>query len=85
MLQLKNKHHLDFPHLTFSMPHHMQLSPIADDDDDELTAAIVHDPIDHDNNWELVERPDADELERYWDKVERDVQNDPEWFRFSEE
>lgn len=83
MLKLKNKHHLDFPHLTFSMPHSMQLSPVTDDDD-ELTAAIVHDPIDHDDDWELVERPDTNELESYWEKVERDVRNDPEWLKVDE-
>lgn len=83
MLKLKNKHHLDFPHLTFSLPHQMQLSPVMDDGD-EITAAIVNDPIDHDNNWELVERPDSEELERYWQRVEEDVKNDPEWVHFAE-
>lgn len=83
MLKLKNKHHLDFPHITFSMPHSMQLSPVAADDD-ELSAAIINDPVDHDNNWVLGD-PDSQELEQYWQRVEDDVKNDPEWIRFSED
>ena len=83
MLQLKNKHHLDFPHITFPSFHPMQLSPVADDDD-ELTAAIVNDPVDHDNNWQLAD-PDTKELEKFWASVEDDVKNDPEWVHFSED
>jgi len=84
MLEFKHKHHLDFPHMTFSMPHPMELSPVTNDGD-EITAAIVNDPIEHDNNWELVERPDSGELEDYWRRVEEDVKNDPEWFHFAED
>ena len=81
MLHLKHKHHLDFPHITFPM-HPMQLSPVADDDD-ELTAAIVNDPDAHDDNWVLGD-PDNQELEKFWTSVEDDVRHDPEWFRFSD-
>ena len=55
MLKLKHSYHLDFPHMTFHVPHVMHLSPVMADDD-ELTAAIVHDPIELDNNTELVLR-----------------------------
>jgi len=83
MLHLKNKHHLDFPHITFPSLHSMQLSPVADDDD-ELTAAIVNDPMDHDDNWQLGD-PDTKELEKFWSTVEEDVKNDPEWTDFSKD
>lgn len=63
----------------------MQLSPVALDDNDELTQAIVNAPIDHDDNWELNERPDFQELNQFWTAVVDDVAHDPEWFKFSEE
>jgi hypothetical protein len=81
MLKLKNKHHLELPHFSFSIPHQMQLSPVVADDD-ELASAINNDPIDHDNNWVLGD-PDTQELEKYWQKVERDLKSDPEWVDFS--
>lgn len=83
MLQIKHKHHIKLPHLSFSSPS-MQLSPVPIDDD-ELTQAIVTDSQNHDNQWELNERPDMGELTEFWSEVEADVQNDPEWFRFSED
>ncbi len=83
MLKMKHKHHLDFPHITFST-HPMELSPVPIDDD-ELSRAIVEDPVAHDDVWELSERPDSDELTQFWSEVEADVANDPEWFKFSNE
>lgn len=82
MLKLKHEHHLDFPHLTFSA-NPVQLSPVPVDND-ELTQAIINDQTDHDNEWELSERPDMGELTKFWTDVEADVANDPEWFSFSE-
>lgn len=84
MLKIKPEHHLDFPHLTFSLPHVMELSRPAEDSD-ELARAISNDPEDHDNNWELTDHPDTTELEQYWEKVEEDIKNDPEWINFSED
>lgn len=84
MLKLKHKHHFDLPHISFSTSR-MQLSPVPVDDDDELTQAIVQDPVDHDDVWELSERPDTDELTQFWSEVETDVANDPEWFKFSDD
>jgi hypothetical protein len=78
-----NHHHKSFHLPQFSIPHSMQLSPVALDDD-ELTLAIENDPIDHDNNWQLSERPDPVELaheEATWEKIIDDVRNDPEWFK----
>lgn len=80
MLKLKHKHHLDFPHITLS-PRQMELSPVANDDD-ELTQAIVRDSIARDDQWELSERPDMGELTEFWNHVEQDVASDPQWFRF---
>jgi hypothetical protein len=33
----------------------------------------------------LEERPDEGELSRYWQSVEADIQQDPEWFTFTDE
>ena len=83
MLKMKHKHHLDFPHITLSA-HQMELSPVLADSD-ELTQAILDDPIAHDDDWELNERPDTQELTQFWSEVEADVANDPKWFRFEED
>jgi hypothetical protein len=83
MLKMKHKHHLDFPHITFRT-HEMALSPVTADDD-ELSQAIVDDPVTHDDVWELSERPDTEELTQFWSEVEADVANDPEWFKFNSE
>jgi hypothetical protein len=83
MLKLKHKHHIRLPHLTLTGSA-MHLSPVLIDED-ELTQAIVNDQVDHDNEWELSERPDVGELTQFWTEVEADVQNDPEWFHFSED
>ena len=80
MLQLKHKHHLDFPHITLPSFHTMQLSPVVDDDDDELARAISSDPITHEDNWVLGD-PDSRELSEFWAHVEDDLRHDPEWFR----
>ena len=84
MLEIKKNHHMNFPHFGFSLPHHMQLAPVTADND-ELSIAIDEDPIEHDDNWELVERPDPGKLEAFWNAVVEDVKNDPEWNKFAEE
>ena len=61
------------------------MAPIPADDNDELTQAIASDPIDHDNNWTLDERPDTSELEAFWSEVARDLKKDPEWTDFANE
>lgn len=76
---MSKHHYLSLPDFGLPMPRKMQLAPIPTDDGDELTRAIVQDPIAHDDNWELSERPDTDELESYWQHVEEDMQNDLEW------
>ena len=78
-----NHHHEGFHLPQLSIPHAMELSPVALDDD-ELTLAIENDPIDHDNNWQLTERPDPTEFAREeatWEQIIDDVRQDPEWFK----
>ena len=84
MLKLKHKHHIDFPYITFTPLHSMALSEVSLDTD-ELAQAIVNDPIDHDDNWQLTENTDTEELEQYWATVEEEIKNDPEWVDFAKE
>lgn len=82
---LKLKHHFHLPSITFDSHPPLQLAPIPTDDDDELTQAIATDPIDHDNNWTLDERPDTSELESFWSEVTSDLKSDPDWTDFAKE
>lgn len=82
MLNIKHVPHIELPHLDLGA-HQMELSPVPVDDD-ELTQAILDDPVAHDDVWELGERPDTNELTQFWTNVEADVATDPEWFKFSE-
>lgn len=84
MLKMKHEHRFELPHLSLSS-NPMQLSPVPADDNDELTQAIIQDPVAHDDVWELSERPDTNELTQFWSEVEADVANDPEWFKFNED
>lgn len=83
MLKLKHTHHLTLPHLNLSS-RPMQLSPVTTDND-ELTQAIDADIQTHDDVWQLSERPDANELNQFWEEVVEDVSKDPKWFRFENE
>lgn len=83
MLQIKQKHHLGLPQITL-FPPIMDFSPIIDEDD-ELLVDIAADQTSPDDNWRLTERPDGEELTQFWGTVETDVQNDPDWIRFSED
>lgn len=83
---LKLKQHFHLPSIAFDSHPPLQLAPVpADDDNDELTQAIAADPIDHDNNWTLDERPDTTELESFWAEVTRDLKKDPGWGKFDRE
>ena len=81
MLKIPKSPHISLLHLDLSAPKPMQLSPVADDDD-ELTQAVSTDPVDHDDNWELTDRPDEAELDAFWTNVEKDIRKDPSWFTF---
>lgn len=82
MLALKHKHQLDFPHLTFSLPKAMELSPVRADDD-PLVRNIDADADQLDNNWTLSERPDSQDLERFWQRVTNEIKADPDWADFA--
>jgi hypothetical protein len=82
MLEMKHKHDFHLPH--FELPRQMELSPVPIANNDELTRAIDNDPVEHDDVWELDERPDTGELTDYWQSVEDDIRKDPEWFTFSD-
>jgi hypothetical protein len=80
-----------FPHFegirtnfSLSLPHPLRLSPVTADDDD-LTRDLLNDPATHDNLWQLSERPDSGELEKFWSDVVEDVKQDPEWVDFSKD
>lgn len=85
MLKLKHSFHL--PKISFESHSPLELAPIpiVDTDNDELTQAIRSDPIDHDNDWKLDERPDVNELESFWAEVTDDLKKDPEWTDFAKE
>jgi len=79
MLKMSKHHYLSLPNFGLTLARPMHLAPVPSDDDDELTHAIVRDPVTHDDNWELSERPDTNELESYWQHVEQDMQSDPDF------
>ena len=84
MLQIKQKFHIALPHLKLSSGKTVQFAPVTDDND-ELTQAIADDIVQHDDEWQLNERPNEAELEEFWDEVEDDIQHDPKWIKFSDE
>lgn len=75
MLKMSKHHYLSLPEFGLHMSHPMKLAPIPSDND-ELARSIERDPVDHDDNWELSERPDTTELASYWQHVEEDLLND---------
>lgn len=81
MLQIKQKFHLVLPHVT--VPHKLQFSQVTPEDD-ELIEAIDTETPEHDDDWQLEERPDTKELSQYWAKVEDDIRHDPKWIQVEE-
>lgn len=84
MLHIKQKFHLPLPHLPFTASKPLHFSTVKDDDD-ELTQAIVADPVQHDNKWQLSEHPDTVQLEQFWTEVEDDIQHDPKWISLADD
>lgn len=84
MLHIKQKFHLSLPHVQLGASKPLQFTPVVDDQD-ELTQAIADDVTQHDDDWELEERPNEERLEQYWNDVENDIEHDPKWIKFSEE
>ena len=80
MLKIKQKFHISPPHFTGFLPHTMQLSSQRPEND-ELIEAIDEETVTSDDNWRLEERPDTKELTQYWNKVEDDIEHDPQWIQ----
>jgi hypothetical protein len=58
---------------------YLQFQPIdpasdADEDDSHKTPVQI----------DLNENDDEDQLEQFWEKVEEDIHQDPEWFTFAD-
>lgn len=77
MLQIKSRH---FYHPERS--HTLALSPVSDDESDELIRAIDDS---HEEPWRLDPTPDVGSLTNFWNDVEHDIQRDPEWVNFSDD
>lgn len=83
MLEIKSKLKFKIPDSLLASSPVMKFAPVVEDD--ELTQAIEEDTDIHDDNWQLTEHTDTNELENYWEKIEQDVVNDPEWFVFTDD
>lgn len=59
----------------------LELSPVVSEDDEliqEIEASV-------EQPWELVETPDVQGIDQFWNGVREDLQNDPTWFSFAED
>lgn len=84
MLHIKHKHRIDFPHITFSAPHPMELSAVPADDD-ELAQSIDSYSAEHENDWVLTDTPDTSELDKFWSTVVEEIKDDPNWVKFDDD
>lgn len=82
MLEIKQKFSLKLPSLE------IRSEPIAFEpavvEEDELIQEIDNETSGA-GSWQLVERPDPNELLNYLDRVVEDVQSDPEWVWLNDE
>lgn len=64
-----------------SLLNYLQFQPI--DSNDENSADL---PPEHRmaEKLDLKENIDEKDLDAFWDEVEKDIHNDPEWFNFSD-
>lgn len=69
MLEIKNKFHLSNAQTYVAQQPTNMVPVVADDDND---------------TWELTERPEEGQLERFWSSVEQDIRHDPTWFSFED-
>lgn len=83
MLEIKQKFHLQLPHLPALRTRSLHFSK-PEPEDDELIEAIDDEMEANDDDWQLSERPDTKELVQYWDKVENDIEHDPKWIQIEE-
>lgn len=61
---------------------HVELSPVFDDENDELIQAIKDD---REEQWRLDPAPDTTALSKFWSGVEEDLHNDPNWVTFTDD
>ena len=62
-----------------SLLNFLQFQPIDSNDDSEVSPEHrMSEKLD------LKENIDESELDAFWDEVEKDIHNDPEWFNFSD-
>lgn len=83
MLSIKKSFRSYLPQLHFGAAA-MELSPITTEPD-ELIQAIESDVTLHDDNWTLEVTPDTERLEQDWERIQQDIEHDPEWVHFSED
>lgn len=57
----------------------------AQDEDDELIAAINNDASNPDSMWELTAEPDVTGIDSFWNGVKSDLEKDPNWYSFADE
>lgn len=62
-----------------SLLNYLQFQEI--DLDEDQTSNIMRE----DDEISLNDPIDESSLENFWDKVDQDIQNDPEWFSFADE
>lgn len=74
-MKIKNR-----PSNTTQNPLHLSA---AQDEDDELIQAIDTDHKGVDDAWELKNEPDVAGIDNFWNTVSTDLQNDPDWYSFS--
>lgn len=56
-----------------------QQTDSSNDDSEKLIRAR-----DMSEKFDLKEQVDEDSLDEFWNRVEQDIQNDPDWFKFSQ-
>lgn len=83
MLSLKK--HITQLKNPFQTSNHQLALTVVSADDDELTQAIDQQYASSDYHWQLETTPDTDKLERFWNRVEDDLQHDPNWIDFSKD
>lgn len=79
MLHLKHSYHFHLPKMTAPRP--LELSPVVSEDDEliqEIEASTMQ-------PWELVETPDVQGIDQFWNGVSEDLQKDPTWFSFADD
>lgn len=72
-------------HTTQHTPRHTAKFQAPAQDDDELIQMINQDASVERVGWEMTGDVEGEQLENFWNKVEKDISNDPEWLTFAEE